>query len=285
MAIETASGANSAQVEYWNSEAGRKWAVYRDELDATLAELMPLLLEAAAPQPGEAVLDIGCGTGTTAEAFAAAVGTAGRVTGVDISEPQIAAARARPGTTVDYLLSDAQTERFTPESFDLATSRFGMMFFADPAAAFANIRDAIRPGGRLVFVTWAPFASNPWFHSARAGAEARFGAFPPEIPGAPGPFGLADATRGLAIMAEAGFADGAVRQLTFDLLLGTDLSAAAKFTANFGPVPRIMRERGGTPADLAAIVSGIEAAFAPYVVNGEIRVPAVVNLFTAVRPA
>ncbi len=281
---EPDGGPNSDQAAYWNSPAGEKWALHADALDAALAGATDLLLRAASPQPGEAVLDVGCGTGATAEAFAAAVGPAGRVVGVDISRSQIAAAQARPGTRVAYRLGDAQTDAFADAPFDLVTSRFGMMFFADPVAAFANIAGAMRPGGRLVFATWAPFEANPWFHAARAAAEARLGAWPAEVPGAPGPFGLAEADRGLAIMAEAGFVEAAARQEDFRVLLGTDLPAAARFTANFGPVARMMRERGGTEADLAAIVAAVEAAFAGYVAGGEVRVPATLNVFSAIRP-
>src|SRR5207244_932358 len=135
--------ANAAMRRYWNEVAGPRWVGRQALQEARNVEMLRLLLEAARPQPGERVLDVGCGTGVTTEPYARAVGPAGHVTGVDISQPMLDAARARIEgaglANVALLLADAQVHPFPPASFDLVTSRCGVMFFADPTAAFGNL--------------------------------------------------------------------------------------------------------------------------------------------------
>lgn len=145
--------ANAAQAEYWSSAPGRKWVALQDPMDAALSAVNALLLARAAPGPGEAVLEIGCGAGATTLAFAERVGPAGSVLAVDISPPLLARARDRAanhGSRVNFIEADAQTHHFQAASVDLIVSRFGIMFFEDPVAAFANMLTALRPGGRLV---------------------------------------------------------------------------------------------------------------------------------------
>jgi len=176
-------GPNADQVAFWNSPAGEKWVRNQAEMDMTLAPLTEMLLARAAPAPGQRVLDVGCGTGTTVLQLAGAVGPGGHVQGLDVSEPMLALARQRVAAAgagnVDLVLDDAQTFAFDAGSRDLVFSRFGVMFFADPPAAFANLRRALVPGGRLVFVCWADLADNPWFKVPRDAAIARLGPVPP----------------------------------------------------------------------------------------------------------
>ena len=157
------------QRAFWNSEATRRWVTEQARIDRIFAGVTNAALTAAAPKPGESVLDIGCGTGTTLLKLAEAVGPNGQALGVDISEQQLTLARERIAGVAQarVVLDDAGTHDFPPGGFDLAFTRFGVMFFADPIAAFSNIRSAMKPGGRLLLTVFRP-------GSARAAFEAFF---------------------------------------------------------------------------------------------------------------
>jgi len=199
---------NESERERWNDE--RRYSVWpkRERLTDTVT---PLLLEALAPQHGERILDVGTGGGRSALAAAAAVGADGAVVGLDFSEGLRRLAeerRAAAGVAnVAYVLGDAQFHAVDGPPFDAAMSQFGVMFFEDPVAAFANIRSHLRPGGRLVFACWQPLDANPWFFYE---AVKPFVPPPPprepdEVP--PGPFALGDAARTARILEDAGFVD------------------------------------------------------------------------------
>jgi SAM-dependent methyltransferase len=155
-----AHDANAAQRSYWNTVAGPRWVAAPGFRERRNRESMALLLARLGDIAGHSVLEIGCGTGAMTLPIATAVGEHGRVVAVDISEPMLGAARERVAErglrNVTLLLGDAQVFDFEPAAFDLATSRMGVMFFADPAAAFRNIAGALKPGGRFVFACWAP---------------------------------------------------------------------------------------------------------------------------------
>ena len=283
---QSTGNANADQTAFWNSEVGEKWVTFRDRLDAAMQPATDLLLARAAPRPGEAVLDVGCGAGASTRALAAAVSPGGRAVGVDVSEVLLAAARADTGgLTIEYRLADAQTAAFAGPGFDLVASRFGVMFFADPVAAFRNLAAALRPGGRAVFVTWAELARNPWFVISRDAAAARLGSPPADPPGTPGPFGLADRARGLEILAQAGFTGCRATVEAVDFVVHGGIAAAAGFAVHVGPSARIVRMQEGTPEDVAAIVAAIAEGLDPYLsADGSVRVPSGVNVFEAVRP-
>ena len=275
------------QRAYWNGPPGESWVANQAALDALQGGVSALLLAEAAPGPGDRVLDIGCGAGETTLAVARAVGPRGTVTGVDISEPLLARARRRAeaaeaGNAV-FLHADAALHRFEPESADLVVSRFGLMFFADPVAAFRNLAPALAPGGRLVFVAWAAADRNPWFSLPLAAAVERLGPAAPSDPDAPGPMAFRDIGRVTRILAEAGFAraEGAVR--TVDLHLPGGLEAAADLALRIGPATRHIRDKGGSEDDVRAIADGVRARLAPFVTGDGIRVPATVNLYRAGR--
>src|SRR6478672_1267943 len=140
------------QAAYWNGPGGKMWLGAYDRIQRGIADFSDVVLSAANAQPGERVLDVGCGTGGTTASLAKAVGLGGHVLGVDISEPLIAAAWAQKLANAAFEVGDAATYPFAPGAFDLVFSRFGVMFFADPVAAFKNIRRAMKPSGRLVFL-------------------------------------------------------------------------------------------------------------------------------------
>lgn len=270
--------ANPYQGDYWNGAPGQVWVTREGDLDLLHQGVLDLLLTQAAPRAGERVLDIGCGAGASSLAFAEA-GCA--VLGLDISVPLVARARERAGTRAEFAVGDAQVADLA--GFDLAVSRFGVMFFADPVAAFANIAKGLVPGGRLVMACWAGMAVNPWFALTAEVAAARLGALVPGDPHAPGPMAFADIARVEAILAAAGFAQARGVCHTVALHHPGGIPAVVDLAAEVGPIARSMRERGGGPEDLAAIKADLAEQLSRYVVGGQLKIPAGINLFTARR--
>ena len=173
-APNTAHAANADQAEYWNGPRGAQWVRLQEELDQRLAPLLHLLLDPAIIRPDQRVLDVGCGTGASLLSISPLVGPGGRVTGIDIAAPLLVRARERLSEravrNVELIEADAQTHSFGRTRYDAIVSRFGVMFFSDPVAAFANLRRALAPDGRLAFVCWAPLEDNPWFRRPAAGS-------------------------------------------------------------------------------------------------------------------
>ena len=188
MADHQAGTGNAAQIEFWNSAATRAWADQYARMDRAVAALTKELLDLAAPQPGERVLDIGCGPGTTVLELARRVGPGGHVLGADVSKPSVARAHERIATAglrhAEAIVADASVHPFAPDSFELAFSRFGIMFFSDPVAAFENVRRAMKPGGRLALAVFRAASETLW---PNAPLEAVRHLLPP-IP-TPGPEG------------------------------------------------------------------------------------------------
>ncbi len=230
---------NAEQIKSWDGPTGEKWAQYQSDMDRNLGDVTAALLPFAAAKSGERVLDIGCGAGQTSFLLADAVGPAGHVTGVDISGPLLAVAHSRPATNVDFVQADAAFHPFRPEC-DLVFSRFGVMFFDAPAAAFANIRGALKPGGRLAFVCWRPAQENQWITLPAGAARDHLPPQAPPDPFAPGPFAFADAKRVEGILAEAGFRDVRIEKLGGRMNLGVDADHAAFQMTNLGPLSRAL---------------------------------------------
>jgi SAM-dependent methyltransferase len=223
-------GVNAAQRAQWNSEEGEHWVTAAARFDEMLDPFTPALLDAAAPGPGETVLDVGCGTGSTT---IAAAERARHATGLDISAPMVEGARARAAragvTNADFAVADAQVDPL-PSRVDVVISRFGVMFFEDAVAAFANIRRAHSPGGRLVFECWQTLLANAWtMVPALAVAEHVPPSGPPDA-NAPGPFSFGDPDRVRSVLADAGYGTVAVVPLTTTLLLGGRGSTADAVT-------------------------------------------------------
>lgn len=227
---------NEKQIEYWNGPVGERWAKLQQTIDRNMVAITEALLPFAAPQPGERVLDIGCGGGTTTALLAKAVGPSGNVTGVDISRPMLDVARGR-GIAANFIEADASTHAFKA-THDLAFSRFGVMFFAEPASAFGNIRKALKPGGRVVFVCWRPFVENAWSFGPYSAAKPLLPEQPPSDPHAPGPFAFADNVRLAAILGEAGFDDVRIDTLDTTMNMGASAEEAAAQALNIGPLAR-----------------------------------------------
>jgi SAM-dependent methyltransferase len=220
----------------WDGAEGEQWAAHADRYEATGTRYGEALLRAAAVRSGDTILDIGCGTGPSTLELARRA-PSGSVLGVDLSSKMLERARTvaeREGlTNVTFEQADAQVHPFPESAFDIAVSSFGAMFFADPVAAFANIRRSLRPGGRLAVVAWREFADNEWI-SAILDALAVGRTLPMPAAGSPGPFGLADRDKTDGILAAAGFDDISFERVEEPIVLGADADDAFSFVSTFG---------------------------------------------------
>jgi len=281
MSETEAAPSNGAQMEYWNTTAGRTWAGHQAQLDRQLDVLGREAMRVLAPAAGERILDIGCGCGETTLQLAARVGPSGRVVGADISEPMLVVARGRPAAEgvarPEFRNLDAQTADLGHAAFDAAFSRFGVMFFADPTAAFANIRAALKPGGRLAFVCWQAFQDNPWMHGPMAAAAPLLPPMPPTDPIAPGPFAFADHGRTRGILADAGFAEIAIDPFETNIG-GSSVEDTVNLTLRVGPLGRVLREM---PDMTDAVVGAVRAAIQSYETPDGVLMPAAVWIVRA----
>jgi SAM-dependent methyltransferase len=235
--------ANQAQIDYWNGPTGKKWAKHSSETDRNLAEAADAALKLADAKPGARVLDIGCGAGVTSLLLADAVGPGGHVTGVDVSQPMLALARSRTDArNVTFIEADASLYPFDAD-YDLLFSRFGVMFFVDPLAAFANIRKAAAKGGRLAFVCWRTVAENEWVALPYRAAKPLLSEQKPVPPHAPGPFAFADADRVRDILTGAGFSEIGIEKFDGAMDLGSSPEEASfQVTQLMGPTARALRD-------------------------------------------
>lgn len=234
------------------------WAEVRELLELQLAPLGRAGLSALAPAPGECILDIGCGGGETVLDLARAVAPAGQVVGIDLSAAVLAfAQRATAGCEhVSFVQADAQVHPFEPASFDAVFSRFGVMFFANPVAAFTNIRRSLRPNGRLAFVCWRALEENPLDILPLRAAAACLPPQPTHDPDAPGPFAFANPDRVRGILEGAGFGD--IKITARDELVGSgDLDALMKVCSRVGTLGKILREN---PELRAATLPAVQSA-------------------------
>lgn len=258
----------STQALDWNGDNGARWVANQAWLDQMLAPYGQTALDAAAPRSGEQVLDIGCGAGTTSFQIARHLRPDGRVLGVDISEPLIARAveiAQGQDLPVAFRLSDAGAADFAPAAFDLLFSRFGVMFFDDPVTAFANLRRALKPDGRIVFVCWRSAAENDWTRLPMSALRDIVPGLAPADPTAPGPFSFGDKTRVEAILSAAGFGDIDFKPVEHPILFGSGetrdaaLDEALDHALQVGPLGRAVV---GQPADVATrAIAAVRAAF------------------------
>lgn len=256
---------NREQREYWTGQGVDQWQRQGQWWERMFAPFGQAMLDAAALRPGEQVLDVGCGWGTTAVAAAGQVGPAGAVVGVDISPQMLATARRRAAGVdgLTWLEADAQVHPFEPASYDVVISRFGAMLFDDPQAAFANLHRALRPGGRMVFVSWQDPTKCEWIAVA-VGAAVPLVGRPPDLgePGAPGPFAFADGERLRGLIAAGGFDDVTLEPVLRPQRVGDDLDEAV---AAVLALPETSQLLAGAPeGTAAAVTAALREAFTPY---------------------
>ncbi|HWT07192.1 MAG TPA: class I SAM-dependent methyltransferase [Xanthomonadales bacterium] len=281
----SASDPNAEQIAYWNDEAGARWTTIQRRVDELFGGLTAAAIDSADPRPGESVLDVGCGCGATVLELARRVGSAGHVVGVDVSRPMLDLANERVRAAglrmVTLHLADAATYPFREAEFELAFSRFGIMFFGDPVTAFANIRRSLRAGGRLAGVVWRPLADNPWFAVPLAAATRYVAPPAPQDPEAPGPMSFADPSRVKRILSEAGFSGIELqrRDVMMKLSGPNELETAAEFATQVGPASRVLV--GATAAAQVAAKAAIRDALAEYDGAGGVALPGSVWFVTA----
>lgn len=274
------------QRQRWNGADGEYWTLHQDRLDKALAGVLGPLIAFAAPKPASTVIDIGCGCGATTIELAKAVGDAGRVIGLDISEPMLALARERlrgfAGT--ECICGDAAALDLSGVGAELVTSRFGVMFFGDPAAAFANIRKGMAAGGRLRFACWRPLPENPWLGVPLRAACEHVPPLPKPDPEEPGPFSFGDPARVTRILTAAGFTAPTFTPLDVEIDLGggAGLDAAVEQAASMGPAKKAMTDQ---PEELRAkAIESIRKALTPFASGDSVKLRGAVWLVAAEVP-
>jgi SAM-dependent methyltransferase len=280
---------NTAQAQQWNSgEDAAHWVSNQARYDRMNEPVTALILEAAALQPGSHVLDVGCGCGGTTLAAARRIAP-GQAVGVDLSGPMLARARDRAeaeglGNAV-FEQADAQVHPLGPDRFDAVISRFGIMFFADPVAAFANIRSATRPGGRLAVACWQPLVANQWLLVPRAALLEHVP--PPADVGTgdePGMFAFAEPERVGEILTAAGWQDIEITSEHVSILYagGGSVEDAAAFLRT-GSTGRMLL--AGADADTVdRAMASARTALARYADAEGVHLGAAVWLVRAVAP-
>lgn len=284
--MSEAQGLHADQVAYWNGAGGAHWVAQQERTDRVMAEIADLVLAGAAARPGDTVIDVGCGCGATTIGLAAAVGPAGHVMALDVSAPMLARARERlrGAGNVEFVLADAAAHEFAPASADLLFSRFGVMFFGEPSAAFANLRRALKPGARLVFACWRAPDENPWMMVPLNAAYLHVPRLPRLGPEDPGPFSFADPARVQRILTGAGFVEPSLEavNLTMDLACGEGIDAAVSYVLEIGATSRAL---DGQPVEHRALAAAaIRQALAPYAENGKVKLAAAIWIVRAIAP-
>jgi SAM-dependent methyltransferase len=282
-------GTNAGQAEFWNTDAGQRWVDTQGFMDTLLAPVLGRLLGSAAIQAGDTVLDIGCGTGASVMELSVIVGPEGAVQGCDISQVMLSHAGKRiaalGNTNADLILADAQTHDFPSSRFERVVSRFGVMFFDDPVAAFTNISKGLRSGGQITLMAWAPVARNPWFKIALDACVARLG--PLDVapdPNAPGPMGFQDAKRVESILDRAGFVEVSSNRIDVDLDAGPSLDGATSIAMTLGPAVRFLEEKTATNEDAKAITAQVKTELSKFLTQDGMRIPSDLILYQARKP-
>jgi SAM-dependent methyltransferase len=267
---------NADQIAFWNGPTGQRWTDRQQVQDTMLAPVADILIDRAKARAGERIVDVGCGCGATTIALAQKVGPAGHVFGIDVSAPMLGRARqiAPKGLPVDFELADATVYPFEPASADLLVSRFGVMFFAEPALSFANIRRALRPSGRMAFACWREPRDNPWLMAPLQAAYQHAPRLPQPGPDDPGPFSFASEQRVVGILSEAGFTaiEMERRDLSLDIAIGRGLEAAVETAVEMGPAARALE--GQPPDVIAAATHSIREVLSPFASGQEVPLAA-----------
>jgi SAM-dependent methyltransferase len=288
MSTPDLSSPNADQIKHWNENAGPQWVALHDQITSQIQPLGETALARADVKPGERVLDIGCGCGDTSIAIARLVGPTGAVLGVDISAPMLerarGAAQAAGLENVRFEQADAQTAPLPERAKDLLFSRFGVMFFSDPEAAFTNLRTALVPGGRMSFVCWRAVNENPWMMTPAMAVMPHIPFTPPD-PSAPGPFAFADSGKVRGILERAGFVEVAFEPIDRDLTVGgegSNLDRVVEFLMNMGPAATAIRQ--APPEARPKAMQAIREAIAPFHTEGGVKMAAAAWIVTALSP-
>lgn len=276
---------NSDQIEFWSSKAGHKWVARQAELDMLMKPVLDGVLARAELNSGLRVLDIGCGAGAACLAAAEAVGTAGAVLGVDVSEPLLTLARKRCAALpqIAFHHGDATTLQLDPP-YDRLISRFGVMFFADPVLSFSRMAAQLTPGARISFAAWGQIPENPFFTLPARAARATLGAMPKSDPDAPGPFAFRDPERIQAILTQAGFAEVRCEVAKIDLTPAGSVEDLAQQMCDIGPAGGAITHFEPSAKQVNELRQAIADALRPFAENGPFRLPAEINFATAIKP-
>ena len=274
---------NSSQRAFWTDEAGQTWVDQRQVMDQTLAPVLDAVLDWSDLRPGERVLDIGCGAGTSTFEAAERVGPTGQVRGVDISTTLLDDARQRGANlpNVDFMLCDAGTADFRDDLHDVILSRFGVMFFADTQTAFTNMAKGLKPKGRMVFATWGDIAQNPYFTMPARISKTILGDPGKTDPDAPGPLALRDIEKVTGYLRGAGLTDIEAEAIPMHLTPPGDVADVVALMCHIGPAERGLQRFQPDAATRARLHAALAEAVAPWQTKEGIRIPALINLFSA----
>ena len=261
------------QATLWNGISGNAWVDEQELLDRLLKPFETLLIEAVAARAPSQLLDVGCGTGSTTVAAARLLGAQRRCVGIDISEPMIAAARARAdgeGSSARFICANAQDHLFDPASVDMIISRFGVMFFDDPVRAFANLRRAATDDGEMQGIAWRSAAENPFMTAAERAAAPLLPNLPARVPDGPGQFAFGNRDRVNNILENSGWAEIDVRPI--DVACSLPEKDLLRYVTRLGPVGRILQEADAETR--VRVIDAVRPAFDPYIHGDEVRVTA-----------
>ncbi|MEM6310079.1 MAG: methyltransferase domain-containing protein [Pseudomonadota bacterium] len=272
--------ANHDQAEYWTTQTS--WVREQDAMDACLQPVLDGVIARANLASGEHVLDIGCGTGASLLAASTRVGAAGRVFGADISPALLGLATQRTAGC-----SNIQTQEVDAQSgdlgqgYDVCLSRFGVMFFEDSTAAFANIARAVKPDGRFALGVWGDARQNPYFMDAARAAHAVFGEMPKVDRTLPGPFAFEDPARVRPMLEAAGLKDVTIMPTQLDLTPRGDLGDFADLCFAIGPAARALAYFEADASGKAKLRDALIDIYSPYQTGQAVRIPAMINFITA----
>ena len=281
--IEQRFSANAQQAEYWNTVAGEKWVRHNVSMDQRLRPMTDELIVRAGVARGHSVLDIGCGGGATTEQIAQVVDSTGHVLGLDISEPMLALARARCAqlAQVSFENADAQVHPFPTQRFDRLISRFGVMFFNDPPAAFNNLRTSLRTSGALHFVCWASADDNPWFSVPLTIAKRHLGAPDPIPPRAPGPLAFSEPDYVREILTAAGFRSVDIESVKTTVASSDSAEQQAALYLEMGPAARLIAAKSPDASTMATIASELVSELKKFETGNGVALGATVHYVAA----
>jgi SAM-dependent methyltransferase len=277
--VKTGAELAAEQAAYWNGPGGKGWRASMERIEQGIGDFGKAALTAANAQPGEKVIDIGCGLGGTTRSLAEAVGLSGHVLGVDISEELVEGARSHRVPNATFVVGNAATHPFEAASYDLVFSRFGVMFFGDPVAAFRNFQQALKPTGRLVFVCWRTTQENPWGHVPIRAAAPFLPPLPRPGPEDPGQYAFGDRARVERILKESGFSALSFKPLDQPVFMGKSVADILESAGRFGPLARAFAD--ATPEQIGKAKAAIAEALKPHEKPDGVRLPGACWLVTA----